>query len=338
MHNLKTNAHLKLNFSLALLGSLLALFVIGLGAYTRLTDAGLGCPDWPGCYGHWIISKSNAIHATIDTTKAWTEMIHRYMAGSLGLLVLLLAIFAIYNRRKPQQPLLLPLTLLTLVLFQALLGMWTVTLKLLPVVVMAHLFGGLITLSLLWWLTLQFMPSFKLIDAPIIQIRSLRVLAIGALLILILQLLLGGWTSANYAALDCLDFPLCRLPKNYKFNLLKAFDFTAGVAGSAGTPLDQNSRITIQILHRIGALCSTIVIGCLFLLTSFREKNSIIRLLSLVLFILLVIQIFLGITNVVALLPLVVAVAHNLEAALLLLNLITFNYYLYHQPKLNKHG
>jgi len=143
----------------------LALFVIMLGAYTRLTDAGLGCPDWPGCYGKLVLPESNAglVQAQqafptvpLVAKKAWTEMAHRYFAGTLGLIILGLAIGAFFRRRNnPVQPLFVPWLLVGLVIFQAVLGMWTVTLKLLPLVVMGHLLGGMTIAALLWWLMLS---------------------------------------------------------------------------------------------------------------------------------------------------------------------------------------
>jgi cytochrome c oxidase assembly protein subunit 15 len=283
--------------------TLLAFIVVVLGAYTRLTDAGLGCPDWPGCYGK-LVPETNSINPLINTTKAWTEMIHRYLAGLLGLVIFTLSAVIFKNRvHFKKKSIILGLAVSVLVIFQALLGMWTVTLKLLPVVVMAHLLGGLATLSLLWWLFLTLYPN----KTPVKINPPLRFWSIAALVALILQISLGGWTSANYAALVCLDFPFCNNTHNRILSLLE----------------------TIHMLHRVGALLTSLVIVWLAFLI-WRSKNTKpMLILAPIIFTLLMMQLFLGITNVLALLPLPIAVAHNAVAALLLLSLVTVNYFIY---------
>src|SRR5688572_4500503 len=194
---------------LARIGAILALFVVMLGAWVRLTDAGLGCPDWPGCYGRLVVPDAATSTAELgsqfsrplDSGKAWREMIHRYLASVLGLVCVSLAVIAWLNRRDPDQPKRAPVALVALVIFQGLLGMWTVTLLLKPIVVVAHLLGGFATLALLAslgrWRTTRFpQPS-----------GGLRLLGPAAAAALVLQISLGGWTSANYAALACPDFP-----------------------------------------------------------------------------------------------------------------------------------
>jgi len=319
---------------LAYAATALAFVVVVLGAYTRLTNAGLGCPDWPGCYGQ-LIPQADATNPLINTTKAWTEMIHRYLAGSLGIVIFALAFFIIKNKSGfKKQSQILVIVVSGLVIFQALLGMWTVTLKLFPAVVMAHLMGGLATLSLLWCLTLTLQSHNK----PSIQSNTyaLRIWGIFGLIMLILQIFLGGWTSANYAALVCLDFPFCNnfnqnLGLNVEFtNIVEAFNFTAvGVDGSQGTPLGHTARIAIHMLHRIGALLTTLIIGWLALLAWMRSQNKAIQTISIVMASLLIIQILLGMTNILAKLPLPIAVAHNAIAALLLLSAITLNYFIF---------
>lgn len=298
--------------------TLLAFVVVVLGAYTRLTDAGLGCPDWPGCYGQLVPQMGN--------TKAWTEMIHRYLAGSLGLVIFALAFFIVKNKSVfKKQSVILALAVSLLVIFQALLGMWTVTLKLFPLVVMAHLLGGLATLSLLWWLflTLQFRDKKLSVDMPI-----LRTVGMIGLMMLVIQIFLGGWVSANYAALVCLDFPGC---DHFQLaNIDEAFHFTEiGVTGSQGTPLSHAARMTIHMLHRIGGLLTTLLIGWLALLAWMQSKNQSLRKISIIMASLLILQLLLGITNVLAMLPLPIAVAHNAVAALLLLSVVTVNYFIY---------
>jgi len=321
---------------ISLLATCLAFFVIVLGAYTRLTDAGLGCPDWPGCYGHWIVpNASDNPSQVIDSAKAWTEMLHRYFAGLLGLLIFALSFLALKNRRLPKQPLVLPLILSGLVIFQGLLGMWTVTLKLLPIVVIAHLVGGMTTLALLCWLTLQYKPVKITFKSQ--KLSNLRTWAILGLFFLSIQIILGGWTSANYAALACTDFPFCQTHLKFPFDLSNAFRIKSGVAGSIGAPLDSITLMSIHMLHRIGALVTTLIIGWLIFLVFFKTKNSFLRGLSIIIAGLLITQVLLGITNIVALLPLPIAVAHNAVAALLLLSLVTLNFYLYTNRQTQKH-
>lgn len=371
----------KVDKNLSLFACFLALCVIILGAYTRLTDAGLGCPDWPGCYGHMLVKEpqtlqgSSASSATngFHATKAWTEMIHRYMAGLLGIVIFVLGIRAILNRyhrniqgnygNRYHQPLILPLAICGLVVFQALLGMWTVTLKLLPLVVMAHLLGGFTTISLVWWLYLKLNSlksspeenSVKTLEkrsetkadtrsetgsetktetkSAFKTLNYLRIGAILGLVVLIVQLFLGGWTSANYAALVCLDFPAC-IQYDWQFNFSKAFNLiNAGVVGSTGEILDAPARMTIHTMHRVGALFTTMILGYLsiWILTCKVFKSVVLRQIAAIMLLLLIVQILLGITNVLALLPLWIAVAHNAVAVLLLLSLVSFNYYLYHE-------
>src|SRR5512137_2096730 len=190
---------------LCLIGTLVAFCVIVLGAYVRLSHAGLGCPDWPGCYGHLTVGQAvDNAHVInqqyperpLEADKALKEMVHRYLAAGLGLVIIAVAALAWTNRRDPHEPLKLPLALVGLVIFQGLLGMWTVTLLLKPLIVSAHLVGGLTTMSLLWWL------SFDVARAPRPDAeRPLRTWAIVGLLTLAVQVMLGGWTSSNYSAI-----------------------------------------------------------------------------------------------------------------------------------------
>ncbi|MGH8281583.1 MAG: COX15/CtaA family protein, partial [Gammaproteobacteria bacterium] len=202
--------------SLAVLAAVLALGVIVLGAYVRLSQAGLGCPDWPGCYGHitvpqtqQAVAQADARYATrpLQAARAWKEMIHRYFAGSLAVLILVLAVAAWWRRRRWRQPIVLPTLALLTVIFQALLGMWTVTLLLFPPVVMGHLLGGYLTLALLILLALQAGGWLRAGDSAG---KTLRWLAGITLIVLVLQMALGGWTSSNYAGIACPDFPTCQ--------------------------------------------------------------------------------------------------------------------------------
>ncbi len=318
---------------LAYSATVFAFIVVVLGAYTRLTDAGLGCPDWPGCYGQ-LVPETNTTNPLINTTKAWTEMIHRYLAGSLGMIIFALAFFITKNKsRFKKQSQILAIAVSILVIFQGLLGMWTVTLKLFPLVVMAHLLGGLATLSLLWWLTLTLQSHHKILKT---SNAALRAWGIIGLTMLIIQIFLGGWTSANYAALVCLDFPFCNhFNQNSSMHfelthLFEAFHFMeAGVTGSPGTPLGLTARVIIHMLHRLGAILTTIIVAWLGLLAWIKLKDQTIRKVTVAMISLLVIQLLLGITNILALLPLPIAVAHNAVAALLLLSIVTLNYFIY---------
>lgn len=322
---------------IALIATVLALCVTVLGAYVRLSHAGLGCPDWPGCYGYLgvptkdhQVAQANAVfpERPLETDKAWKEMVHRYLAGILGLLILGLALLAWRRRREPGQPLALPLFLLGLVIFQALLGMWTVTLLLKPVVVMAHLLGGLATLALLGWLTLR--QGGIVQAAGEIEDRPLRPWVLLGLLVIIGQIALGGWTSANYAALACPDFPTCQTQWWPAMDFKEAFILWRGLGISyEGGVLANDARVTIHMMHRLGAAIVLVYMGWLGWRILTTARSQVLRGTSLIMLLLLVAQIGLGIANVVLSLPLPVAVAHNGVAALLVLTLVVLNHLLY---------
>ncbi len=306
-------------------GVALAFAVVVLGAYTRLTDAGLGCPDWPGCYGYLSVPAAAANvetaearfpHAPFEAHKAWPEMVHRYFAGALGLLVLAVAALAIRGR-DDGLPLRLPIALLVLVIFQAAFGMWTVTLKLWPQVVTTHLLGGFATLGLLWLLYLRVSPSRAIAD-------SLRPHAIVALIAVILQVTLGGWTTSNYAALACPDFPTCHGVWWPEMDAAAGFDIFQDIGPNyLGGLLDNTARVAIHMGHRIGAVLVLLAVGNLVIrLLATRDA----RRLGVVLSALLIAQVALGVANVAWTLPLPVATAHNATGALLLLGVITVNY------------
>ena len=319
---------------LGLLASILALAVVMLGAWVRLSDAGLGCPDWPGCYGHLTvptfsleISDANLEfpERPVETHKAWKEMIHRYFAGSLGLLIAAMAFLALRNRHDPRQPVFLPLLLLGLVIFQALLGMWTVTLQLKPLVVMGHLLGGFATLSLLWWLYLRTRVSGNQYLFTQFNLLPWAVLGIS---LLIVQIALGGWTSSNYAALACPDFPTCQGKWWPETDFSEAFVLWRGLGVNYEFGvLEHPARTAIHLTHRIGAV---IVAGYLLFigLVGMRHLSGGARNMAVVVLLLLLTQVGLGISNVIFHLPLPVAVLHNGVAALLLLALLSFAFLL----------
>ncbi len=295
-----------------------ALLVILLGAYTRLTDAGLGCPDWPGCYGQLWVSKALAGAAS---QKAWTEMIHRYVAGTLGLLIGLAAFLSFQEPRARGGQRVLPMVLVLLIMGQAALGMWTVTLRLWPVVVMGHLLGGLATISLLWlWWLLRHRPWMAPLPG---RPRVVLGLTNAVLILLCLQVALGGWTSANYAALICPDFPTCQghwLPPLS----LQAFDFRLGFGlPNPLTAFGTIERMTIQVVHRLGALVLFLGISALSASIFCSARARGVRALAVLLWLGICVQVGLGISNVLYHLPVTVAVAHTGLAVFLLLLVLT---------------
>lgn len=307
---------------------LLAFCVILLGAYTRLQDAGLGCPDWPGCYGQLTAPSSvvdiNAANLAfpstpVDVSKAKTEMTHRYFAESLGALIFIFAALALWKRRLAPW---LPISLILLVLFQGLLGMWTVTMQLWPIIVVAHLLGGFCTLGLLWlcFLTLRQKPLNPISLPPHLFAFSLFTLAV-----LLVQIFLGGWTSSNYAALICPDFPKCQGQWWPHSDFSGAFDWF--------TIMDTPQRTAVHLAHRLGACFTFLLAGGLAHYVVRLGKP--LRFHGRVIAALLVLQVLLGISNVVFFLPLPLAVAHNGVAALLFLALISLSFSLY---RMGEHG
>lgn len=312
----------------------LALVVVVLGAYVRLSHAGLSCPDWPGCYGKLLVpaEHSDVVSANLayperplDSERAWKEMIHRYLAGLLGLAILFMAVVAYMRRRAPGQQLLTPSVLVVLVLFQALLGMWTVTLLLKPLVVVGHLLGGLTTAALCWWVFLRHLSlQATSYGPPAVRTRLPRRLAATAIAVLALQIGLGGWTSANYAALACVDFPLCQGQWWPEMAIKEAFIPWRGVGQSyEGGVLASDARVAIHVAHRLGALITFIYLG--FVAVYLMRSGLCRRLAGAagVMLVLLIAQVSLGIGNVLLHLPLGVAVAHNAGAALLLLSTVS---------------
>ena len=311
---------------------LLALCVIVFGAYVRLTDAGLGCPDWPGCYGFvtvpqtaedYLSVEENFPGEIVDEGKAWREMIHRYIASLLGFLILLMFLKDFFSFRKDEgslKDLKLSGALLALVIFQVMLGMWTVTLKVHPLVVTAHLIGGLTTLSLLFFYYRSIeTDSEKFISAP-------NVLFVG-LSILILQIILGGWTSTNYAALGCPDLPLCYgevWPSNMDFEegFLKWQEVGVNYEGGQLSP---SGRTAIHFVHRLGAIVALIALGLLGL-RYLKHTSDRVRGASILMLIALSAQLAIGILMVWFGIPLFLATAHNAFAALLLLSFINLLY------------
>jgi heme a synthase len=365
---------LKILHWLALFAAVFAFGLVMFGAFVRLSNAGLSCPDWPTCYGQvtWPQHAQAVAHADAafpdrpyEAHKAWREQVHRFLAGTLGVLVLLLALIASWRRRgtllavvvgaafaalgvglymrgehmwssalaacaialplfaaiRLQRPGAWRICVLALavIIFQAMLGMWTVTLLLKPVVVMGHLLGGMATFALLAYAALRF-AGVAAANERHADLR--RLVAIGIVL-LVCQIALGGWTSANYAALACGygpgSFPQCLGQWAPPTDFREGFVLWRGIGVNyEGGVLDMAARSAIQIAHRLGALVVFCYLGWLAIKTARRG----LRLCGLAIALALAGQVLLGISNVYFGLPLAVATAHNGVAALLLFTLL----------------
>ena len=319
--------------SITLFSLILAFTVIILGAYVRLSDAGLGCPDWPGCYGKAMVSnnaefaeqaKQSFPDSSLDVAKAWKEMGHRYVAGVLSIFVLVLNILAWREKSFRTAAITSSLALLVLIGLQAALGMWTVKLKVMPIIVTGHLLMGLLSFWLIFWM---FLRSKKGISRSYDLSGVSKSLLLVAMLVLFVQIFLGGWVSTNKAALACIDFPRCYgswWPEVNYSNALNVFDGL--ITGYQGT-LSYNGQIAIHWLHRVGAALTMLILSVVTLITIFRKKPEPVRNGGMVLAILLLIQIGLGIANITLGLPMWAAVMHNGFAALLMLPLIYIGFY-----------
>ncbi len=311
----------------ALLAALLCAVVVVVGAWVRLTNAGLGCPDWPGCYGQihpaQVVDQVAEINADnparpFDYQKALNEMVHRYIVGALGILVLGLAVLSVWNRRDPGQPRVLPWLLVVLLVMQALLGMWTVTLLLKPLIVTLHLLGGLATLALLWWLALA--PQRRELKAAE---RPVRRLAIAALVVLVAQISLGGWTSTNYAAAACADFPACHGQWWPDMDFKSAFVLWRGLGiDYEGGVLDAPARVAIHYSHRLGAYLTALVLLLLVLGAWRRGQNALTRTAAGAVLVALVLQVTIGMNLIWQGWPLWLGTSHNAGAVLLVLAMV----------------
>ncbi|WP_331001535.1 COX15/CtaA family protein [Nitrogeniibacter aestuarii] len=304
----------------------LTLIVVVLGAYVRLSDAGLGCPDWPGCYGQLTpahaadeiaAAVAESPEGPVSMHKAWKEMVHRYLAASLGFIILVIAGLAWRRRADPSVRATIAVSLVAVVIFQGLLGKWTVTLLLKPAIVTGHLIGGLTTLSLLALLALRAAQ----VSRPTVSASLVRWARIG-LLVVIVQIILGGWTSTNYAALACTDFPTCHGSWWPDMDMANAFHVVRELGMTAqGDMLSLQALTAIHWMHRLGALVVTGVLLVLALRLALAGQRG----MASAVFAALAVQVSLGIANVVMSLPLGLAVAHNAGAAVLLLTLVVVN-------------
>ena len=320
---------------LCVLGVLLCFAVVVLGAYVRLTAAGLGCPDWPGCYGHLTPAGAQAAGSTaafpgqpFEPGKAWREMIHRYAVGTLSVIIVLLTALAIGTRRQRVLSVPLALALFATLIMQAALGMLTVTWRLNPLIVTLHLLFGMTTLALLWWLLLS-LPRGAValqVGAHTVGAGSARSLALArrlallGLIVLALQIALGGWTSSNYAAVACPDFPTCQNAWWPRSDYRHAFVLWHGLnIDYEGSVLDNAARVAIHFTHRLGALITTLVLTLAAALVLRLRGLSGARLPAAAVLAALLLQLSLGISMVMRGFPLALATAHTAGAALLLL-------------------
>ena len=377
-------------FRLALLATILAVFVLGLGAFTRLVDAGLGCPDWPTCYGHVLwpetVQEVDAANQAfpnmpVEHDKTWPEMVHRYFAESLGLLVIAIVVIAIRRSKKEQpvkmigsllllnvlltvatviygvvmepyavgsvgltfltlgflalrksgpseQPFKLPAFLLAFIILQGLFGMWTVTWKLWPQVVTLHLLGGFTTFSLLVLLTLRLNNThWQVSDVELVRLRSLRPIVVAGMVIVFAQIALGGWTTSNYAALACPDLPTCQGQWLPAMNFAQGFNFSQAVGPNyLGGVMENDARVAIHFMHRVGAIITTFYLIIMSLVMMKKLEVTTAGFLIKAVLLVLALQLMLGLSNVVFNFPVIVAVAHNLVGALLLVIMVILNH------------
>lgn len=318
---------------LAWVTAFLTLDLIMFGGFTRLTDSGLGCPDWPGCYGHSNpLSAGEQIRAAqtalpsgpVTMTKAWIEMLHRYFAMAVGFLIIVLVVMAwrrFARERLPQhlRAAVLASVILVAVCLQGAFGAWTVTMKLQPAIVTTHLLGGMSLLALLVWLALKEEPPRVVATGA----YRLRPLAIGAFIVLAMQIALGGWVSTNYAVMACPDFPLCHgelvpdMDLAQGFTLWRSLGMTVG-----GEPIAFQALVAIHWVHRHFAYVACAVLGWLALRAwNVEGLTWQARALALT----LLVQFLTGLSNVVLQWPLALAVAHNGGAAVLVALLVTMN-------------
>jgi cytochrome c oxidase assembly protein subunit 15 len=316
---------------LAWVTTFLTLDLIMFGGFTRLTDSGLGCPDWPGCYG---TSSPFAAHADIHAAqlllptgpvtfvKAWIEMVHRYFAMAVGVLIITLMVMAWVKRRELKQSPWLATWLFVLVCVQGAFGAWTVTLKLQPVIVSTHLMLALTLLGSLVWLASRQMPLASVAADP--GALRWRWAALIGLALLVFQIALGGWVSTNYAVLACTDFPTCQgqwvPPMDFHngFKLWRALGKTAG-----GEVIPMDALVAIHWVHRTFAI---VVVAYLAWLASRLRRHAALRKPSTLVLVLVLVQFATGLSNIVFQWPLLNAIAHNGGAAILLLLLVMLNY------------
>ena len=308
---------------LSLLSGILGFVVVALGAWTRLADAGLGCPDWPGCYGFVTIpvspeeidiANSKFPDTPYEVAKAIPEVVHRYFAAALGFFIVCIAYLAVRSKDVPTNIRNLSIFLLAWVIMQGTFGYWTVSLKLWPQVVTTHLMSGFLTTALLWLLYFKTKDLLESRARWNFEISTKRLFNISIALVAV-QIFLGAWTSTNYASYSCTDFPLCQGQILPEANFKEGFNFFQSIGPNyLGGQLDHESRVAIHLTHRFGA----IVVTLFLLFTSFHLYKRNFQTLAYGLIAFLTLQVLLGISNVIFALPLLIAVGHNLGGLLLI--------------------
>ena len=309
--------------TLSLLSGILGFVVVALGAWTRLADAGLGCPDWPGCYGFVTIpvspeeidiANSKFPDTPYEVAKAIPEVVHRYFAAALGFFIVCIAYLAVRSKDVPTNIRNLSIFLLAWVIMQGTFGYWTVSLKLWPQVVTTHLMSGFLTTALLWLLYFKTKDLLESRARWNFEISTKRLFNISIALVAV-QIFLGAWTSTNYASYSCTDFPLCQGQILPEANFKEGFNFFQSIGPNyLGGQLDHESRVAIHLSHRFGA----IVVTLFLLFTSFHLYKRNFQTLAYGLIAFLTLQVLLGISNVIFALPLLIAVGHNLGGLLLI--------------------
>mgnify|MGYP001394510382 FL=1 len=309
--------------TLSLLSGVLGFVVVALGAWTRLADAGLGCPDWPGCYGFVTIpvspeeidiANSKFPDTPYEVAKAIPEVVHRYFAAALGFFIVCIAYLAVRSKDVPTNIRNLSIFLLAWVIMQGTFGYWTVSLKLWPQVVTTHLMSGFLTTALLWLLYFKTKDLLESRARWNFEISTKRLFNISIALVAV-QIFLGAWTSTNYASYSCTDFPLCQGQILPEANFKEGFNFFQSIGPNyLGGQLDHESRVAIHLTHRFGA----IVVTLFLLFTSFHLYKRNFQTLAYGLIAFLTLQVLLGISNVIFALPLLIAVGHNLGGLLLI--------------------
>jgi cytochrome c oxidase assembly protein subunit 15 len=314
--------------ALTLLTLFLTFDLVLFGAFTRLTDSGLGCPDWPGCYGnaspvgaHVEISAAQSAMPSGPVThgKAWVEMIHRYLATSVGVLILVLAVASWLERKRTTGPRPInpwwPTWTLVWVCIQGAFGALTVTMKLFPAIVTLHLLGGLLLLALLCVQAVRYAPA-RPVSAP----APLRRLLGWALALLVLQVALGGWVSTNYAVLACTEFPMCQNSWWPEMNFTQGFELwrELGLTGD-GQHIGFSALTAIHYVHRLMAYLVLLLLALLaWRMRRVAGWQRPARWLSG----LIILQFATGLSNVVFDWPLLAAVLHTGGAAALVLVLV----------------
>ena len=331
----------------------LTLDLIAFGAFVRLTDSGLGCPDWPGCYGQLLPAQASAqitqamaeqgAHGPVTHVKAWIEMLHRYVASFIGVLILVMFVRALIAKFRDGNASWLrasnefgsasvgvawPLLLLMVVSLQGLFGKWTVTLKLMPIVVTTHLMGGMLLFALLIWFWMRERQRAGETRAMTITVAGgVKLIVWIAVITLAVQIFLGGWVSTNYAVMACVDFPGCNgagqltpaVAWNEGFTLLRALG-----RNPDGSFLTIEGLRAIHWAHRIGALVTTVVVVAAAI--SLLRAHQALRRQALWIKTALLLQVAIGIGTVLFAQPIALAVAHNFVAAVLLATLVVAAY------------